>query len=64
MVQLGNRNENSINLQIFHFRYGMPTPTRVQLSAWLLQMQTPRGGGRHRGEDYINAGDAYFQETG
>ena len=29
MEQLGNRNRNSINLQIFHFRYGMPTPTRV-----------------------------------
>ena len=62
MVQLGNRNRNSINLQIFHFRYGVPTPTRVQLSAWLLQMQTPGRGGRHRGENYINAGDAYFQE--
>ena len=38
----------------------MPTPTRVQLSAWILQMQTPSRGGRHRGEDYINAGVAYF----
>ena len=48
MVQLGNRNRNGINLQIFHFRYGVLTPTRVQLSAWLLQMQTPSRGGRHR----------------
>ena len=60
MVQLRNRNRNSINLQIFHFRYGMPTPTRVQLSAWILQMQTPSRGGRCTGEDYINAGDTYF----
>ena len=60
MVQLRNRNIKSINLQIFHFRYGMPTPTRVQLSAWILQMQTPSRGGRCRGEDYINAEDAYF----
>ena len=60
MVQLRNRNRNSINLQTFHFRYGMPTPTRVQLSAWILQIQTPSRGGRHRGEDYINVGDSYF----
>ena len=45
MVQLRNRNRNSINLQIFHFRYGVPTPTRVQLCTWLLQMQTPGRGG-------------------
>ena len=45
---------------MFHFRCGAPTPTRVQLSAQLLQMQTPSRGGRHRSEDYINAGDAYF----
>ena len=65
MVQLGNRNRNSINLQIFHFRHGMPTPTRVQFSAWLLQMQTPSRGGRCRGENYINAGDTIFlEETG
>ena len=60
MVQLRNRNRNSINLQIFHFRYGMPTPTRVQLPAQILQMQTPSRSGRCRGEDYINTGDAYF----
>ena len=46
----------------FIFGYGMPTPTRVQLFAQILQMQTPSRGGRHRGEDYINAGDAYFQD--
>ena len=63
MVQLGNRNRNSINLQIFHFRYGVPTPTRVQFSAQLLQMQTPSRGGRYRGENYINAGDAYFRRN-
>ena len=40
MVQLRNRNRNSINLQILHFRYGMPSPTRVQFSTWILQMQT------------------------
>ena len=51
---------NSINLQIFHFRYGVPTLTRVQLSAWILQMQTPSRVCRCRGENYINAGDAYF----
>ena len=60
MVQLRNRNRNSINIQIFHCRYGMPTPTRVELSAWILQMQTPSIGGRHRGEDCINAEDTYF----
>ena len=62
MVQPGNRNRNSINLQIFHFRNSMPTATRVQFSAWLLQMQTFGRGGRCRGENYINAGDAYSQE--
>ena len=56
MVQL----RNGINLQIFHFRYGVPTPTRVQFPAWLLQMQTPNRGGGCRGENYLNAGDAYF----
>ena len=60
LVQLGNRSRNSINLQILHFRYGVPTSTRVQFSTWTLQMQTPSRSGRHRGEDYINAGDAYF----
>ena len=60
MVQLRNRNRNHINLQIFHFRYGVSTPTIVQLSAWILQMQTPSRVGRCRGEDYINAGDTYF----
>ena len=54
MVQL--RNRNSINLQIFHFRHGVPTPTRVQFAAQLLQMQTPGRCGRCRGENYINAG--------
>ena len=58
MVQLRNRNRNSINLQILHFRYGVPTPTRVQFPAQILQMQIPSRGGRHRGENYINAGDA------
>ena len=62
MVQQRNRNRNSITLQISHFRYGVPTPTRVQLSAWILLMQTPGRGGRHRDEDYINAGHAYFYE--
>ena len=32
MVQLRNGSRNSINLQILHFRYGMPTSTRVQFS--------------------------------
>ena len=27
---------------------------------WILQMQTPSRSGRHRGEDYINAGDTYL----
>ena len=58
MVQLRNRNRNSINLQIFYFRHGVPTPTRVQFPAWLLQIQTPGLDGGHRGEDYLNAGDA------
>ena len=58
MVQLRNGNRNSINLQILHFRNGMPTSTRVQFSTWVLQIQTPSGSGRHKGEDYINAGDA------
>ena len=55
MVQL--RNRNSINL---HFRHGMPTPTRVQFPACFLQMQIPGRGCGHRGENYLNAGDAYF----
>ena len=56
---------NSINLQIFHFRYGMPTPTRVQFPAQILQMQTPSRGGRCRGENCIDVGDAYLlEETG
>ena len=38
----------------------MPTPARVQFPAWLLQVQTPSRGGGCRGENYINAGDAYF----
>ena len=61
MVQFGNGNRNRVNLQIFHFRYSMPTPTRVQLFAQLLQMQTPCRGGRHGGEDYINAGMHIFR---
>ena len=60
MVQLRNRNRNSINLQFFHFRYGVPTPARVQFCTQLLQMQTPGRGGSCRGENYINAGDTYF----
>ena len=54
MVQL--RNRNSINLQIFHFRHGVPTPARVQFPAWILQMQTASRGGGHRDQDYINTG--------
>ena len=61
MVQLRNRNRNSINLQILHFRYGVPTSTRVQFPTQVLQMQTPSGSGRRRGEDYINVGDAHFR---
>ena len=49
-----------MNLQIPHFRYGMPTPTRVQFSPCILQMKTPSRSGRCRGEDYINAEDTYF----
>ena len=60
MVQLRNGNRKSINLQILHFRYGMPTSTRVQIPTWVLQMQTPSGSSICRGEDYINAGDAHF----
>ena len=40
----------------------MLTPTRVQLPAWLLQVQTPSRGGGCRSEDYIHAGDACFQK--
>ena len=32
MVQLGNRNRSSINLQIFHFRHGMPTSNQSAIS--------------------------------
>ena len=39
----------------------MPTSTRVQLPAWILQMQAPSRGSRHRGKDYFNAKDAYFR---
>ena len=38
----------------------MLTPTRVQLPAWLLQLQTPSRGGGCRSKDYIHAGDTYF----
>ena len=38
----------------------MPSLARVQFPAQLLQVQTPGRGGRCRGENYINAGDAYF----
>ena len=60
IVQLKNRNRISINLQILHFRYGMPTSTRVQFPTQILQTQTPSGSSRHRGENYINAGDEHF----
>ena len=60
MVQLRNGNRNCINLQILHFRYGMPTLTRVQFPTWILQMQTPSRSRRHRGKDYTNAGDTHF----
>ena len=60
MVQARDRNRNNINLQIFHFRHGMPTRTRVQFPAWILQMQTPGRSGGCRGENYLNAGDTYF----
>ena len=39
----------------------MLTPARVQFPAWLLQVQTSGRGGGCRGENYINAGDAYFR---
>ena len=38
----------------------MLTPARVKFPAWLLQVETPSRGGGCRGENYINAGDAYF----
>ena len=60
MVQLRNGSRNSINLQILHCRYGMTTSTRLLCSTQILQMQTPSRNSRHRGEDYINAGDAHF----
>ena len=60
MVQPRNRNRNSINLQILHFRYGVPTSTRVQFSAQILQMQAPSKSNRCKGEDYFNARDAHF----
>ena len=40
----------------------MLVPTRVQLPAQLLQVQTPGRGGGCRGENYIHEGDAYFQK--
>ena len=40
----------------------MLAPTRVQLPAQLLQVQTPSRSGGHRSENYIHAGDAYFQK--
>ena len=49
-----------MNLQIFHFRYDVPTSTRVQFSTWILQMQTPNRSSRCIGEDYFNAGDVHF----
>ena len=36
------------------------TPARVQLPAWLLQVQTPSRGGRCRGKDYIHAGGTHI----
>ena len=38
MVRPRNGNRNSINLQILHFRYGIPTSTRVQFPTQILQM--------------------------
>ena len=60
MVQLRNGSRNSINLQLLHFRYNMPTSTRMQFSIQILQMQTPSRCSRHTGEDYINAGDTHL----
>ena len=34
----------------------------MQFPAWVLQMSTPSGSGRHGGEDYLYAEDAYFLE--
>ena len=63
MVQLRNRNRNSINFQILYFGNGMPTSTRVQFSAWILQMQAPSRSSRHRGEDNFNAEDTHFRRN-
>ena len=41
MVQLRNGNRNSINLQILHFRYGMPTSTRVQFLHGFFRCKLP-----------------------
>ena len=40
----------------------MLTPARVQLPGQLLQVQTPSRGGGCGSENYIHAGDAYFQK--
>ena len=40
----------------------MLTLARVQLPAWLPQVQTPSKGGGCGSEYYIHAGDTYFQK--
>ena len=41
MLQLGNRNRNSINLHIFHFRYGMPTPPECNFLHGFFRCKLP-----------------------
>ena len=61
MVQLRNGNRNSINLQILHFRYGMPTSARVQFSSHgFFRCKLPVEVVDVEVKDYINTGDAHF----
>ena len=40
----------------------MSTPARVQLLAWILQVQTTSRSSGHGSQNHIYAGDAHFQE--
>ena len=47
---------------MFHIsENGLYTPTRMQLLAWLLQMQTPGRSSGHGGKNHFHAGDTHLQ---
>ena len=40
---------------------GLPTPTRMQFLAWILQVQTTHGSSRCRGKGHVYARDPLIQ---